>query len=68
MAEKKKGLDLQWKILIGIVGGISLGIGINMGVGAGIESGPLYIMKIFFEYGGEIFIRLLRMLIVPLVF
>lgn len=68
MAAKKKGLDLQWKILIGIVGGISLGIGINMAFGAGIDSGPLYVMKTIFQYGGDIFIRLLRMLIVPLVF
>jgi len=70
MAEtkKKKGLDLQWKILIGIVGGIGLGIWINMTIGPGISEGPLFMMKTFFKYGGDIFIRLLRMLIVPLVF
>ena len=68
MVEKKKGLDLQWKILIGIVLGISLGIGINMTVGPGVTSGPIYMTKIIFKYGGDIFIRLLRMLIVPLVF
>jgi Na+/H+-dicarboxylate symporter len=67
-AKKKKGLDLQWKILIGIVGGIALGIGINMAMGPGITSGPLFIMKTVFKYGGDVFIRLLRMLIVPLVF
>ncbi len=68
MAEKKKGLDLQWKILIGIVLGIGLGIGINMAAGPGVTSGPIYITKVIFKYGGDIFIRLLRMLIVPLVF
>jgi len=70
MAEgkKNKGLDLQWKILLGIVGGIGLGIWINMSVGPGITEGPLYIMKTVFKYGGDVFIRLLRMLIVPLVF
>ncbi len=66
--EKKKGLDLQWKILIGIVAGISLGIGINIAMGAGITTGPVFYMKTLFKYGGDVFIRLLRMLIVPLVF
>ncbi len=66
--KKKKGLDLQWKILIGIVAGISLGIFFNSVYGAGISSGPIYIMKMIFKYGGDIFIRLLRMMIVPLVF
>ena len=68
MEKQSKGLDLQWKILIGIVAGIGIGMGINMAMGAGITSGPLYIMKTVFQYGGDIFIRLLRMLIVPLVF
>lgn len=68
MKRPHKGLDLQWKILIGIIAGIGIGLGINMALGAGITSGPLYVMKTVFQYGGEIFIRLLRMLIVPLVF
>ncbi|BBO84961.1 ethanolamine utilization protein EutD [Desulfosarcina ovata subsp. sediminis] len=68
MEKQSKGLDLQWKILIGIVAGIGIGMGINMAMGAGITSGPLYVMKTVFQYGGDIFIRLLRMLIVPLVF
>ncbi len=66
--KKKKGLDLQWKILIGIVGGIGLGIWINMAMGPGLTEGPFFILKTLFKYGGDIFIRLLRMLIVPLVF
>ena len=64
----RKGLDLQWKILIGIVGGLALGIFLNITAGEGVDSGPLYILKVIFGYGGDIFIRLLRMLIVPLVF
>ena len=68
MEKQTKGLDLQWKILIGIVAGIAIGMGINMAMGAGMTSGPLYIMKTVFQYGGDLFIRLLRMLIVPLVF
>jgi len=70
MPEKKakKGLDLQWQILIGIVGGIFLGILLFNLVGPGVTSGPIFYLKIFFQYGGDIFIRLLRMMIVPLVF
>ncbi len=64
----KKGLDLQWKILIGIVAGIVLGMVLNSTFGAGVSSGPIYIMKMIFKYGGDIFVRLLRMMIVPLVF
>jgi len=66
--KKKKGLDLQWKILIGIAGGIVLGIIFNKVVGPGVTSGPVFMLKIFFKYAGDIFIRLLRMMIVPLVF
>ncbi|MDM8557074.1 cation:dicarboxylase symporter family transporter [Desulfococcaceae bacterium HSG7] len=66
--KEKKGLDLQWKILIGIVAGIVLGIIFNKVVGPGVSTGPVFMLKIFFKYAGDIFIRLLRMMIVPLVF
>ncbi len=66
--KKGKGLDLQWKILIGIVLGIALGLAINVMYGAGVTSGPVYAIKTVFKYGGDVFIRLLRMLIIPLVF
>ena len=66
--KKGKGLDLQWKILIGIVLGIGLGLAVNVMYGAGVTSGPIYAIKTVFKYGGDIFIRLLRMLIIPLVF
>ncbi|MDM8523678.1 dicarboxylate/amino acid:cation symporter [Desulfococcaceae bacterium HSG8] len=66
--KEKKGLDLQWKILIGIVAGIVLGITYNKLFGPGVTSGPIYAQKVFFSYAGDIFIRLLRMMIVPLVF
>lgn len=65
---KKKRLDLQWKILIGIIAGIFLGLFINQVYGPGVESGLVFWIKTIFKYGGDIFIRLLRMLIVPLVF
>lgn len=66
--KSKKGLDLQWKILIGIIAGIALGIIFNKIVGPGVTTGPIFILKMVFKYGGDIFIRLLRMMIVPLVF
>jgi len=67
-AKEKKGLDLQWKILIGIVAGIFLGILLYNTAGPGITSGPIFVLKLVFKYSGDIFIRLLRMMIVPLVF
>jgi len=66
--KKSKRLDLQWKILIGIVTGIILGLLLNQTYGPGVQSGPIFYLKLIFTYGGDIFIRLLRMLIVPLVF
>ena len=63
-----KKLDLQWKILLGIVLGIALGLGVNLALGAGISGGFIGALKTVFQYGGEIFVRLLRMVIVPLVF
>ncbi len=63
-----KNLDLQWKILIGIVAGLILGIVIHQTIGTHIADNPYATFKKLFELGGDIFIRLLRMLIVPLVF
>lgn len=68
MASTKKGLDLQWQILIAIISGITFGIIINMNLGPNVTEGPIYAIKTVFAYGGDIFIRLLKMLIVPLVF
>jgi len=66
--EKKRGIDLQWQILIGIIAGIVFGIVLYQTAGPGVTSGPIFLIKIFFEYTGDVFIRLLRMMIVPLVF
>jgi len=65
---QKKHLDLQWQILIGITAGLLLGLAVNRTAGPGVSSGWLYVLKTAFRYGGDIFIRLLRMTIVPLVF
>jgi len=65
----KKGLDLQWKILIGIVAGLVLGIFLNQIGGVDAAKGSfLWWFNEIAERGGDIFVRLLRMLIVPLVF
>ena len=66
---KKKGLDLQWKILIGIVAGLVLGIILNQVGGVDAAKGSfLWWFNEIAARGGDIFVRLLRMLIVPLVF
>ncbi len=65
----KKGLDLQWKILIGIVAGLVLGIFFNqIGAVDAAKGSTLWWINEIFARGGDIFVRLLRMLIVPLVF
>jgi Na+/H+-dicarboxylate symporter len=65
----KKGLDLQWKILIGIVAGLVLGIFFNqIGAVDAAKGSALWWINEIFARGGDIFVRLLRMLIVPLVF
>jgi len=66
--KKWKNLDLQWQILIGILAGLALGLLLNQLVDPELQKGPVVTMKMLFQYGGEIFIRLLQMLIVPLVF
>ncbi|MBN2104739.1 dicarboxylate/amino acid:cation symporter [bacterium] len=63
-----KNLDLQWQILIGIGAGLILGIVLNQTAASGVSEGPIDVTKTVFQLGGEIFIRLLQMLIIPLVF
>ena len=66
---KKKGLDLQWKILIGIAAGLILGIVFNLiGASKAAPGSAFWWINEIFARGGDIFVRLLRMLIVPLVF
>ncbi|NQT24588.1 dicarboxylate/amino acid:cation symporter [candidate division KSB1 bacterium] len=68
LVHKLKSLDMQWKILIAIVLGLTLGLTLNQTVGPNVQEGPFFILKTLFQYGGDIFIRLLRMTIIPLVF
>ena len=68
-SSEKKGLDLQWKILIGIVAGLVLGIALNqIGAVDAAKGSALWWLNEILARGGDIFVRLLRMLIVPLVF
>ncbi len=68
-AEEEGGIGLEWKILIGIVAGLALGIFLNATGGSEAAEGSfLFWFQRVFEWGGGIFVRLLRMLIVPLVF
>lgn len=63
----KKKLDLQWKILIGIVAGFCLGILLNK-LSTNESLTWIKNLELVFKYGGEIFVRLLRMSIIPLIF
>jgi proton glutamate symport protein len=61
-----KNLDLQWKILISIAMGLVAGMILNR-----IQSGTEFSfqsIRAILQLGGDVFIRLLSMLIVPLVF
>ncbi len=63
-----KRLDLQWQILIAIVLGLIVGLILNLSVENVEEIPALNGMRVLFQYGGNIFVRLLRMTIIPLVF
>ena len=68
MRKGRPGLDLQWQILIGI--GLGIGTGLLLGrlAGSGVQPHAIKLVRQLFTYGGDIFLRLLRMVIVPLVF
>ncbi len=61
-------IALHWRILIGITSGLFFGLGMNFATDGQMDSGFLYGLKTLFSYLGEIFIRLLKMMVVPLVF
>lgn len=61
-------LALHWKILIGIVSGFIIGLSFNLITAGQTDVGFAYVVKMLFVYVGEIFVRLLHMMVVPLVF
>ncbi|MBN1892945.1 dicarboxylate/amino acid:cation symporter, partial [bacterium] len=68
--DKRKGgdKDLQWKILIGIAAGLILGLLFNRTAYASEMPAWMVVLKTVLHYVGDVFIRLLRMTIIPLVF
>ena len=64
----KKPLSLTEKIILGMVLGAIIGIGISALGAANIEWVNTYIIEGIFHVGGKIFIKSLKMLVVPLVF
>lgn len=66
MKEKKK-LGLTSKIFIGLIGGLILGVVLNLWVPNGYVRDTILVDGIFYVVGNG-FIRLMKMLVVPLVF
>lgn len=66
MQEKKK-LGLTTKIFIGLLGGLALGVILNLWVPSGYIRDTILVDGIFYVVGNG-FIRLMKMLVVPLVF
>ena len=65
-ATKKRGLELQWQMLIGFVVGLSLGLIVysTQRDAAWVEAVTTYVTQPI----GQIFLRLLFMLVIPLLF
>lgn len=66
MAEKKK-MGLTTKIFIGLIGGLITGVLFNLVVPHGYVRDTVFVEGIFYVVGNG-FIRLMKMLVVPLVF
>ena len=62
----KKGISLQWQMLIGFLAGLILGLAVHVGArdAAWVETVTNYVT----EPIGQIFLRLLFMLVIPLLF
>jgi DAACS family dicarboxylate/amino acid:cation (Na+ or H+) symporter len=65
--DKPKGIPLHTKILIGLVVGVIAGIGVNKLLG-GDHSKVVWIVDNITQPVGQLFLRLLLMIVVPLVF
>ena len=62
-----KKLDLQTKIIIGLASGIAAGFAFNFAGGANNEILSAWVFPLL-TFVGDLFIRLIRMCVVPLVF
>jgi len=66
-SDKPKGVPLHYKILAGLAVGIIAGIAVNKGVG-GDDPKVVWITDNITQPVGQLFLRLLLMIVVPLVF
>ncbi len=67
MNKEKKGLKLHHKIFIGLFAGIGVGYALNLMGGADNEFIGEHVLP-FLKFLGDLFIKLIRMVVVPLVF
>ncbi len=58
-------IDLWKRVMLGLVLGLGTGLGLRYGMGA--EAGGAF-AEVWIEWAGDLFLRLIRMLIVPLIF
>ena len=65
--KKRKKLGLTTKIFIGLIGGLILGVIFNLWIPHGYVRDTIFVEGIFYVIGNG-FIRLMKMLVVPLVF
>ena len=65
--KKKKKLGLTSKIFIGLIGGLIFGVILNLWVPNGYVRDTVLVDGVFYVVGNG-FIRLMKMLVVPLVF
>ncbi len=65
--KKKKKMGLTTKIFIGLIGGLILGVVFNLFIPHGYVRDTIFVEGIFYVVGNG-FIRLMKMLVVPLVF
>ena len=65
--KKRKKMGLTTKIFIGLIGGLILGVIFNLWIPHGYVRDTIFVEGIFYVIGNG-FIRLMKMLVVPLVF
>ncbi|HLG16749.1 MAG TPA: dicarboxylate/amino acid:cation symporter [Blastocatellia bacterium] len=65
--DRPKGLALHTRILIGLAVGVASGLAVNAGAGGG-NSKVAWVISNITEPVGQLFLRLLLMIVVPLVF
>jgi DAACS family dicarboxylate/amino acid:cation (Na+ or H+) symporter len=67
MTDEQKGMPLHTRILLGLIVGAGAGLIVNAGVGP-TAPGAVWVVRNVTEPVGQLFLRLLLMVVVPLVF